>query len=144
MITVRFDDSFEGWRDMARSLVANGILPEEVDWIAGSTQESMFAAEHKPGSQSPSFSVPADFVRLAESAACFRDAGRWSLLYRVLWRLTHGERSLMNIVVDRDVHRMQRMASAVRRDEHKMKAFVRFKRVGDEDEESARYIALFT
>ena len=39
---------------------------------------------------------------------------------------------------------MQRMASAVRRDEHKMKAFVRFKRVGDENEENARYIAWFT
>ena len=49
----------------------------------------------------------------------------------------------MNLVVDRDVHRMQRMASAVQRDAHKMTAFVRFRRIG-EDEESARYIAWFT
>ena len=144
MISVRFDDSFEGWRHAARALVAENIRPDDVEWIAGSAQESIFEPGPSGNHQPASFSVPADFVRLAESVACFRDPGRWSLLYRVLWRLTHGERSLMNVVVDRDVHRMQRMASAIRRDEHKMKAFVRFKRVGDEDEESARYIAWFT
>jgi probable DNA metabolism protein len=144
MIGARFDDSFNGWRQVARSLVTNGVQPEEVEWIAGTTQESLFAAEAASAKQRASFSVPSDFVRLAESVACFRDPARWPLLYRVLWRLTHGERSLLSIVVDKDVHRMQRMASAVRRDEHKMKAFVRFKRVGDEKEENARYIAWFT
>src|SRR5688500_16182269 len=109
MIGVKFDESFEGSRHVARSLVAKGMQPEEIEWIAGSAQESIFEAGSSGTNQPSSFSVPADFVRLAESVACFRDAGRWPLLYRVLWRLTHGERSLMNIVVDRDVHRMQRM-----------------------------------
>ncbi len=47
-------------------------------------------------------------------------AGR--LLYRLLWRLTHGERKLLEVVVDPDVA----LASEfIRRDVHKMRAFVR-------------------
>lgn len=146
MIAAKFDGSYDGWRLVARSLLAAEIPPAGVDWIPDtSIQESLLACELlAPAPEAIATKrVPADFLRLAECVACFRDPLRWTLLYRVLWRLTHGERSLLGIVVDRDVHRMQRMASAIRRDEHKMKAFVRFRRVGDEDEASARYIAWF-
>ena len=146
MIAARFDGSYEGWRLVARSLLSAEIAPSEIEWIPDtSIQESLLAGElHRPAAAAASTKrVPADFLRLAECVACFRDPARWTVLYRVLWRLTHGERSLLDIVVDRDAHRIQRMASAIRRDEHKMKAFVRFRLVGDEDDASARYIAWF-
>jgi DNA polymerase len=47
----------------------------------------------------------------------------------VLWRLTHGEPKLLEIIVDPDVHELSRMDKAVRHDVHKMRAFVRFRRV---------------
>ena len=55
---------------------------------------------------------------------------KWSLLYRMLWRLTHGEPRLLEvesmmmcIALSTDAEK------SVRRDMHKMKAFVRFRRV---------------
>jgi probable DNA metabolism protein len=145
LIRAEFDGSFAEWRVIARALVLEGRAPHEVEWATDGAQQSLLATPMARTEKDPaaSFSVPADFLRLAECVACYRDPGRWSLLYRVLWRLTHGEKSLLKVVVDPDISRLQRMASAIRRDEHKMKAFVRFRRVGEEDETSARYIAWF-
>ena len=146
MIAAEFDGTFTGWRLVARSLVSSGLPPGEIEWVPAGSQQSLLGdgtATVNALEPDASLTVPKDFLRLAECVSCFRDPSRWALLYRVLWRLTHGERSLLDIVVDRDVHRLHRMASAVRRDEHKMTAFVRFRRVGDEDETSARYIAWF-
>jgi DNA polymerase len=60
-------------------------------------------------------------------------------MYRLLWRVTHGEKNLLDIVVDDDVHNLLMMVRAVRRDRHKMTAFVRFRRVERDGEE--HYIA---
>ena len=48
---------------------------------------------------------------------------------RLLWRIAHGERSVLSNPADADVLRAMTMAQAVRRDTHKMKAFVRFREV---------------
>jgi DNA polymerase len=63
------------------------------------------------------------------------------LMYRILWRLTHGEPSLLRVVVDDDVHRFFAMKRAVARDIHKMHAFVRFKRLAGNGDE--HYVAWF-
>lgn len=148
VVRAEFDGSYPGWRDTARALVHADVSPERIEWIAGSGGQESLLASAPPvavddAQPQRALFVPREFLRLAETVSCFRDDARWSLLYRVLWRLTHGEPSLLEIVVDRDIHRMQRMASAIKRDQHKMKAFVRFRRVGDEDEAAARYIAWF-
>ena len=46
-----------------------------------------------------------------------------------VWRPLHGERHLLEIATDPLVHRLERMAKSVRRDLHKMHAFVRFRRI---------------
>lgn len=104
----------------------NGIPPEEVTWGGG------LFAEQAPSSDSSAaagMSVPKDFLALARTVALHRDPKRWTLLYRVLYRLTHGERNLLKIDVDDDVRELTLMEKAVSRDMHKMKAFVRFRRV---------------
>lgn len=68
-----------------------------------------------------------------ESAALHRDPGRFALLYRLVWRM-QTEPHLRDDALDADVVHVQQMAQAVRRDMHKMKAFVRFRTV----EEDAR------
>ena len=88
-----------------------------------------------PPESSVSFSVPAAYVRLAENAVCHRDPERFALLYELLWRITHGERELLSIASDPLVHRLQRMEKSVRRDMHKMTAFLRFRRIEAEDGE---------
>ncbi len=56
------------------------------------------------------------------------------------WRLLHGERGLMEAHADPLMHRLFLMAKAVRRDLHKMHAFVRFRAV---EGQSERYAAWF-
>ncbi len=76
--------------------------------------------------------VPKAFLDLARTVACHRDPGRWQLLYRTLWRISHDEPFLLRISTDDDVLQLRRMEKAVTRDVHKMKAFVRFRKVTDD------------
>jgi DNA polymerase len=129
------------WRDHARALVAMAVPPGEIDWgVAGEAGlfETAMGTAPVPGAP---LSVPRRFAELAEQAIQHRDPVRFGLLYRLLWRLQAGERRLMEDALDPDVHAAGLLASAVRRDAHKMKAFVRFRAVGEPDQ--PRFLAWF-
>jgi DNA polymerase len=79
--------------------------------------------------------VPRGFVQLARSVACHSERARWTVLYRVAWRLTHGEPQLLEVIGDTDICALSRWNRQVRRDIHKMKAFVRFRRCIRDGEE---------
>jgi DNA polymerase len=128
---------FAGWRDAARRLLAAGIPPEEVHW----GEAGLFSADPLPECDASTARVPAGFVALAEVAVRHRDEGRFALLYRVLWRLTHGEPALLAIATDADMVRLHGMTKAIRRDAHKMHAFVRFRCVTTKAGE--HYVAWF-
>src|SRR3954454_13278873 len=117
-------EDFETWRSAARKLLAGDIRPGEVTWSRG-----LFDGPLDVPSTNATSTVPQDFLELAKTVAMHRDEGRWDLLYRVLYRVTHGERNLLKIDIDEDVRELNLMAKAVARDMHKMKAFVRFRRV---------------
>jgi uracil-DNA glycosylase len=134
---VRPDDLVQ-FRDVARRLIAAGAEPACVLWHEGEDRQ-LFGAP-LPSCAAP-VSVPAAFVRLAEDVICHCDGERFALLYQALWRLVHGERYLLQNPADALVHRLLRMAKAVRRDIHKMHAFVRFRRLEAEDGE--RFVAWF-
>jgi DNA polymerase len=70
-----------------------------------------------------------------------RDPERYALLYTLIWRVLHGERSLLEVASDPLVHRLELMRKSVRRDIHKMHAFLRFRRVEEDGEE--RFVAWF-
>ena len=72
--------------------------------------------------------APAAFLALCAEVVLHRDPGRFGLLYRLLWRLTH-EPALRHDPIDADRVCAAQLAQAVRRDLHKMKAFVRFRPV---------------
>jgi len=73
------------------------------------------------------------FVQDATAASCHRSDDRWGLLYSLLWRLTHNEPQLMELSGDPEVTRLRKYAKAVARDVHKMKAFVRFRKIESPD-----------
>jgi DNA polymerase len=75
--------------------------------------------------------VPREFIDLARDVCRHRDADRFALLYRVLYRLTHGQRDLLNVEVDEDVHRLMVLHRQVGTDRHRMLGFVRFERLED-------------
>ena len=134
MIAVRASD-YPEWRRIARHLLANEVPPDRVVWAHETSSIFGETDLDQPPSQGQ-LTVPKEFLPLAEVTGCHRDPDRWALLYRVLYRLTHGERQLLHIDVDDDVRRIRMMEKAVHRDMHKMKAFVRFRRVeGTEPEQ---------
>jgi uracil-DNA glycosylase len=141
-ITLIHETDFDGWRQAARALVLDGIAPQDVIWsIKG--EEELFAPGERPSHPSSStetFNVSARFVELAKIAILHRDSERFAVLYRLLWRL-RGQHDLLDVATDPDVSRVGAMAKAVRRDEHKMHAFVRFREIGRERD--AHFVAWF-
>src|ERR1700761_1059618 len=122
-------------------LAAKGVPPSDVVWRTGSGTPDLFETPIAAGSvPNTGFAVPRSFVDLAGQAALHRDEDRFVLLYRLLWRLK-SERRLMEVASDPDVVRMSLLARAVRRDIHKMHAFVRFRAVmhGPEEHYAAWY-----
>jgi probable DNA metabolism protein len=138
------ETDFEGWRKAARSLVANGMRPQQVVWEVGEAGgETLFGAAPppvEPLEPSKALTVPRSFLDRAGSVACHVHPGRFDLLYRMLWRLQE-ETHLLSIASDPDVRRFEEWDKAVRRDMHKMRAFVRFKSIESAGEE--RYVAWF-
>lgn len=134
-LTVMFfqPTDFDDFRHTARRLIAADVPPQEIQWtVQDGRQPGLFADEQTPprlADEPPVFTIPKRYLDLAPMVAAHRSGQRWELLYRVLFRLTHGERQLMNVHTDDDVHLMGQMEKAVRRDVHKMKAFVRFRKV---------------
>ena len=139
-ITLDSETDFDGWRKAARTLALNGIAPREVTWMVRGKEPELFEAETSLEEAEGSFNVPAKFVELAKIAILHRNPERFALLYRLLWRL-RGEHDLLEVATDPDVAEVSAMAKAVRRDEHKMHAFVRFREIGRESK--AHYVAWF-
>jgi uracil-DNA glycosylase len=142
IVTLNSDTDFEGWRRAARALVQNDVRPADVTWKVAGSELDLFAPAASPLSDvaEGAFSVPAKFVELAQSAILHRDPERFAILYRLLWRL-RGNHDLLSVATDPDVSLVTAMARAVRRDEHKMHAFVRFREVGREPK--SHYVAWF-
>jgi DNA polymerase len=137
-VTLPREDAFEEFRDAARGLVGADLPPAKVTWRV---RDGDLLNGSPPPHAIATFSVPAAYVRLAENVVCHRELERFALLYDLLWRITHGERELMSIASDPLVHRLARMEKSVRRDMHKMTAFLRFRRVDAEGGE--HFVAWF-
>jgi uracil-DNA glycosylase len=142
IIALDSETDFEGWRKAARALVLNDVRPSDVTWKVEGDEPELFAPETSPLPDAPegTFSVPAKFVELTRSAILHRDPERFAILYRLLWRL-RGNHDLLSVATDPDVALVSTMARAVRRDEHKMHVFVRFREVGRDPK--SHYVAWF-
>ena len=140
-ITLNSETDFDGWRKAARALALNDVKPSDVTWRVANDAPELFEPTDQPlEPPQGTFNVPARFVELAEIAILHRNPERFALLYRLLWRLrTHHD--LIDIATDPDVAEVSAMARAVRRDEHKMHAFVRFREVGRE--QKSHFVAWF-
>lgn len=123
--------SFREWCGQVRSLIDRQASPKEVvwnerpeqEWLPGLGEEDARVDE----SESPESETTGLFGRIARQVYCHRDPAKWSLLYRVLWRLRHENRNLLLILSDADVDHLRRLEREVRRDTYRMTQFVRFK-----------------
>ena len=140
---------FEGWRKAARALLAEGVAPGDIAWTVGAGEPDLFgvssAVRETPAAQAHAdaagaLRVPRDFVELAQLVVCHSDPARFAVLYRLLWRL-RADRDLLARTTDDDVFRARAMAKTVRRERHKMEAFVRFRAI--EDGEGPLFVSWF-
>jgi uracil-DNA glycosylase len=138
-VSLEAEDDFQGWRAAARALAAAGVAPEEVSWQIGAGQD-LFSDEAVIATSAPAFPVPRPFIALAETVICHKDAERFALLYALLVRLRAQPRA-MEDAADPLLARLQAMAKSVRRDIHKMRAFLRFREV--EADGASRFVAWF-
>ncbi|MBP0617618.1 UdgX family uracil-DNA binding protein [Jiella mangrovi] len=126
-----FPADFDGWREAARRALKGQIPPEALSFSVGEEAPGLFAEEllpPDPGAAQPT--VPKAFPELARKLICHADPDRFDFAYRLLWRLQR-EKGLLEIASDQDILRAAEMEKAVRRDSHKMKAFVRFREIED-------------
>ncbi len=143
-------DDFAFWRERARGLIQCDIPPDRVSWVEPGGTGDLFASEG-PSRGERRLPVPPDdarpvrasrrFLQLARNAALHSDPARFGLLYRMLWRLQSSPRA-MEDKADPAVRRIEELDKAVRRDSHKMHAFVRFREMRDASG-AEHYVAWF-
>jgi uracil-DNA glycosylase len=137
------DADFAGFRDAARLLLRDGVPPQDVVWDTGGRRDDLFAAAEAapspPGREPEPGAAPRTaprvsraFLEAAGAAALHREPGRFRLIYQLLWRMADEPR-LLSVASDPDVMRLADLAKAVKRDIHKMHAFVRFRDVPGPD-----------
>ncbi|MDJ0748502.1 MAG: UdgX family uracil-DNA binding protein [Woeseiaceae bacterium] len=131
-VSVTLDEpaNYSEWRAAARRLLTADVSPDQVGFRLATNSGDLFdtqAGRITSQAASAPVRVPRDFPKLAKEVICHNDDSRFALLYRLLWRL-RTERRLLDNAADSDVYAARQMAKAVRRETHKMKAFVRFRR----------------
>lgn len=146
-VTLDHPTDFDGWRTAARSAALAAVPPGQIVWRVGAeAAEDLFATDEiadapLPAVDQPAFNVSRAFVDLAKELILHRDPARFSLMYRLLWRLREAPHLLAD-ASDPDVHLAHTMSKSIHRDIHKMHAFVRFKEIVAPDGEAA-FIAWF-
>ena len=139
-------DDFEFWRERARALIQCDVPPDRIAWIEPGGSGDLFAHGERrapvPSGDAPAVRANRRFVSLAKNAALHSDPERFALLYRLLWRLQANPR-MMEDKADPDVRRIEELDKNVRRDSHKMHAFVRFRLMEDEETDGEHYVAWF-
>ncbi|NJC46172.1 UdgX family uracil-DNA binding protein [Xanthomonas arboricola] len=128
--------SLEAWRALARAGWCAQVEPDSIAWNGGAQGGLLMGQgllDLPAVAAAPR--VSAEFLQMAGAVLCHRDPQRYAVLYRLLWRVACGERALLERATDVDVHRVTQWQKAVQRDTHKMKAFVRFRRLPVEEED---------
>lgn len=138
---VRFAPTLSGWRAAARPHLAARTPADQLQWESSDDAQASLDLAHdvEATPSTGNVRIPAAFIRLAKAVALHRNPSRWADLYAVALRLVSGEPHLLDIESDAAVLRLTRMAQQVRRDIHKMHAFVRFRAITVDGVE--RYVA---
>src|SRR5262245_12885157 len=118
-----------GFRRAVRSLVAQDVRPDQVVWDTCGAN-SLFAVHDQ--SEGPPVLLPRSVLSLVKLVVCHRDPQKYALLYSLIWRLLHGEAHLLEVHSDALVQNLEMKCKTIRRDLHKMHAFLRFRRIEGE------------
>ena len=119
MRDVVIQPTLESWRAAARTLLAEGVAPDQIVWREAAKQGGLFDAVRVADATSTrdagsDFRVPRAFVEIAGAAARHTDSERWRLLYSVLFRIARGGApDLLASETDPEVVRLKRIAKHI-------------------------------
>jgi probable DNA metabolism protein len=130
---------YSGFRHAVRALIAHGTAPDRVVWDAGGTSSLFEAVDLREGTP---VLLPRRVLSMTKLVVCHRDPEKYALLYTLIWRLLRGEPHLLEVHSDALVQDLEIKCKAIRRDLHKMHAFLRFRRTEDDDG-AERFVAWF-
>lgn len=132
MRRVQIEPTYDAWRSAALGLLEQRIHPSQVAWyIENETSTDLFteaSSDAPTNTATVGLKLPPALAELAQTVIYHRDEMRFHLLYSLLWRVRHENKNLLHITTDDEVAAASRMASQVKRDEHRMHAFVRFRK----------------
>ncbi|WP_435312869.1 UdgX family uracil-DNA binding protein [Primorskyibacter sedentarius] len=131
----------KAWREAARAFLAAAVPPEQILWNDHAAAPDLFGEDSLPRAGGP-VSVPRSFISMAETAVWHSDPERFARLYAFLWRLKDAPH-LMADRGDPDLAKLRQMEKNVRRCQHKMKAFVRFREIGTAEDARRSFAAWF-
>ena len=147
-VVLASDDDVEGFWDAAAGLLAHGLGADAALFSVRGATADLFGAAPQQASSTPSVggrrsaadgeeprasdrggrAVSSALKTMLDRVLLQSDAERFALAWRLIAR-SRSEPHLLALAADRDVMRARQMEKAVRRDMHKMTAFVRFREV---------------
>ncbi|MEP6504857.1 MAG: TIGR03915 family putative DNA repair protein, partial [Betaproteobacteria bacterium] len=124
---------WSGFSRAVRTLRAERVPPERVRWrIAGEGGDDLFDSEPARDAwalaEAPALNLPKAFVDAAREVFLNADAERLPLLHRLVLRIADDARAWAD-PLHADRLQFDRLQREVRREIHKMHAFVRFRRI---------------
>jgi probable DNA metabolism protein len=147
-VALRSVTDWTGFSRAVRALHAQGVAPQHVLWrtddapapdLFDAGGDAFVDAHALP--QSPPLHLPKSFVDEAREVFLHSDDGRLSLLHQMVAQIAVDTRAWSD-PLHGDRPRFDHLLREVRREIHKMHAFVRFRRI-DESAGSARHVAWF-
>ncbi len=124
-VTLEDDADESAFRDAAKTCLSRMLAPADIAFV--SPHAPTLLPPLPVGDDDYAISVPRSFAALMHDAICHSAPDRFALLYSVLWRIISGERDLAERASDPQVARLIDYRHSVRRDIHKMHAFLRFR-----------------
>ncbi len=135
---ITFEPTFKEWQQAARAALTSELEPDQIAWHPSDSQPTLdlFAESTRAvagtmtsavKTRQPVIRVPGAFLTVARVVALHSNETKWSLLYRVLWRLTHGEAKLLEMPTDADVIALNHLAKEVNKDAYRMRQYIRFR-----------------
>ena len=137
-LAIRLDSvvDWAGYARAVRSLRAEGVAPERVQWRidgdeAGASQDLFEAVDERRASAlagGSAMSLPRSFVDAAREVFLHADPRRLSLIHRLASRIADDAQAWFDPLHE-DRLQFERLHREVQREIHKMHAFVRFRRL---------------
>ena len=140
-VTLSHETDFDQWRDTVRPLLTLRLPSKDLGWRVGHDPHDLFSGitdppeARNPQARTYPIRITKSQIELCKRVLCHIDPARLYHLYATLLRLQTDPHALDDPtftsgrwVIEAD--------QAVRRDRHKMHAFVRFKKVGERKSET--------